>query len=102
MADIKNKLTPQEATEQIRYVLENGYFFVAGHCRKQMRSRNYTDPDIESLLLHGKIEEDPVFHKKRREWRYRVEGSIEGDETVLVIAFPSNVKLTCITIFALD
>ena len=99
MADIK--LTAQDATKKIRDIVRNGYVVILPHCREQMARRGYIDVDIDSLLRHGHIKDDPEFNNEHQQWRYRVEGVIEGDQTVLIVAFPSDVKLFCITIFSI-
>lgn len=98
MTDIK--LTAQDATKKIRDIVRNGHVVILPHCRKQMALREYIDVDIESLLRHGHVKEDPEFNNEHQQWRYRVEGVIEGDQTVLVVAFPSDITLLCITVFA--
>ncbi len=99
MADTKNVLTATEAQQRIREILSTGYVTIMPHCRKSMAYRHYIDSDVASLLLHGRVREPPKYDKKHKNWKCIVEGRIEGEKTTLVVAFPSDDELVCVTIF---
>lgn len=64
-----------------------------------MGLRNYVDSDVASLLLHGRVRKPPEYNNKHKNWKCRVEGKIDDEKTTLVVAFPSDDELKCITIF---
>jgi nitrite reductase/ring-hydroxylating ferredoxin subunit len=99
MTDNNNVLTPAGAEQKIQRIMDGGYFAILPYCQKRIDQRKYVHSDVKFLLTTGKVREPPKYNKKYKQWRYRVEGRIEGEKTALVVAFPSDDELECITIF---
>lgn len=99
MADNKNVLTAAEAERKIQTILDKANVTIHPYCQNRMKQRNYVDSDIEFLLHTGRVRNPPEYDSKHKNWKCRVEGRIEGEETTLAVAFPSDNELLCITIF---
>ena len=96
------RLSPPEATQRIRLILEEGTIDYSAHCwRKRMPQRGVTTLDVEHLLAEGQVNREAEWDSDGFNWRYRVEGTdIEGDElTAITVIFEQNFSLLVVTVF---
>lgn len=96
------KLSPHEAERKIASILEDGYFEVTAHCRRDsMPKRSVTFLDIENTLKTGHIIRDPVWDDRHGQWKYIVEGrDLDGDElSAVTVIFDEDFSLLVITVY---
>ena len=98
--DITAKLKAEEAERKIREIVKYGSITLSNHCKyERLKNRNYDIHDINLVLSKGKVLEPPEWDSEFNNWKYKIEGnSVEGDKTVVIVAFINHRELLCITI----
>lgn len=100
MADTKNRLTIEEAEQQIREIVKLGDIIYSDHCySNSMKTRNYDEQDVEFILSTGTVIGPPKYSKKFDSWKCMVKGSfIDGEPATVVVAIMNHRTLQCITV----
>ena len=92
-----------EAIERIREIVNSGSVRTTRHCRKRMVERGFGFQDLLSVLLNGKIQQQPEYDPTYGQFKYRVEGTaIDGDSAVAITVIVSSRSLLVVTIFGGD
>ena len=94
-------LSPFEAKQAIHEYLLNGYVIPTTHCRKRMEKRDISMQDIEYVLRHGAVIEQPRWNAEHQNYVYKVEGfDLESDELkVLSVIIESESAVLIVTVF---
>lgn len=94
-------LSADDAIEQIRRLLNEGYVIPSAHCKERLRQRNAAMQDVLHVLRHGAILRPAEWDDFHSNWKYRVEGTdIEGDELVVItVIIRADATLLIATIF---
>jgi Domain of unknown function (DUF4258) len=97
-----NRLSPEQAQEQIRSIAKFGFITPTGHClHESMAERNYDIQDLELVLTSGFVKDEPEWDSDYANWKYKVEGkTTEGDEAVVVTVILSHNELLAITMMS--
>ena len=95
------KLKPLQAKRTIDYILERGCVIVTTHCRLDSMPKRHVDMnDVQYVLKHGQIIQEPEWDSDNENWKYRVEGTdVEGEELTAIAAIESTSMLIVITVF---
>jgi len=80
------------AADSSRIVIE------LGHCRKQMRKRGVTRPQVEQCLRKGTITEGP-FVNQHGNWQVNLFRHAAGEELTCTVAIEWATQLLVITVF---
>ena len=100
MTDTNEKLTLSEAQKVIRGIAKFGSIIPTFHIDFESGPKRSWDlQDVEAVLTHGNVTEEPVFDDEYGNWKYKVEGkAIDGDEAIVVTVILSHRELRAITI----
>lgn len=100
MADnITNKLSPEEATCEIRGIAKLGSVTLSNHILDDHPERNYDMQDVALVLSKGKVRKPPEYDNKYDNWVYCMEGNaVEGDKATVILTILSHREILCITI----
>ena len=99
---MSTRLSDDQAIERTRWLFENGTVRQTDHFRRELRAAGADMIDVQNAIA------DPDFHiekaeydRKRRVWRYTLEGCDEKGELLdIVVALDlKNSKLVLITAF---
>lgn len=89
-------LSPDEAHQRIRRLVNEGSTILAYHASDRMNERNVDDQDVMHVLTYGSINGDET-HWKKDAWRYVVTGEdIEGEETKCVVVIEDDLIIVTV------
>ena len=98
------RIAKGDVVARARELWEEGWVSPTGHCKEQLRARNFALPDIEEALFSPECKCTAV-EQKGRAWRYRLEGCIEEEERESIgFVFEidqENATLRLVTVFSM-
>ena len=95
--------TLQEATDLLRFCLEDGEVIYGPHFRTELEAERLTIEDARVVLRSGAIYNAPEPDIKSGEWKYRIEGVEPGGKWVcIVFSFKTIERAFLITVFSVQ
>lgn len=93
-----------QLTEEIRRILETGFFSFTAHQGERSRERRIPHDSIVHAIGSGRIVEGPEWNDEFENWKVRVDGqTVDGEDLSIILAVDLVAEeLTLITAFWKD
>jgi uncharacterized DUF497 family protein len=96
-------MTGREASDLIRFCLEDGEVIPTKHFRDELANEGIPFEDAVAVLRSGLIYDPPEENMKTGEYKYRIEGHEPGGKwMVIVFSFKTIERASLITIFSVQ